>query len=79
MFGALASSYFGYVFIVLGRSIGNGVGEALHRWAIQHTSEFGTWHAVGESALLALFLVMALSLSLLFARSLYRIGKDSSP
>ncbi len=78
MFTVMAASYFGYVCVVLGRNIGTGLGEALHRWAIQHTSSFGTWHAIGESALLALFFVMALSLSLLFARSLYRLGKDSS-
>lgn len=79
IFTAMAASYFGYVCVVLGRNIGTSLGEVLHRWAIQHTSSFGTWHAIGESALLALFLVMALSLSLLFARSLYRLGKDSSP
>ena len=79
IFTAMAASYFGYVCIVLGRNIGTSVGEVLHRWAIQHTSSFGTWHAIGESALLALFFVMALSLSLMFARSLYRLGKDSSP
>jgi putative peptide zinc metalloprotease protein len=77
-FALFAAVYFSYVFVVLGQNIGRSLSASLQRWAAHDTTAVGIWQALGESALLALFLVMALSLSLLFARSLYRIGKDSS-
>jgi putative peptide zinc metalloprotease protein len=75
-FGAMATAYFLYTIVMLGTDIGLGVGEIVRRWALRDSAPFGHWHVAGESALLALLVVMALSLACLLARSLHRIGKD---
>jgi len=75
-FGAMATAYFTYTLALLGSNIGHGASEIARRWALRDTTPFGNWHVAGESALLALLLVMALSLACLLARSLHRIGKD---
>jgi putative peptide zinc metalloprotease protein len=76
MFGALATTYFVYTLAMLGQGIGYSASEAAARWAGRDSVPFGNWHVVGESALLALLLTMALSIAILLARSLHRIGKD---
>ncbi len=76
-FTGIASAYFSYVLSALGKNIGYSASESAHRWAVHDRTPFGLWHAVGESALLVLLLVMAISLSFLLARSINRIGKDS--
>jgi putative peptide zinc metalloprotease protein len=75
-FGVMATAYFAYTIVLLGTDIGHGASEIAHRWALRDSTPFGHWHVAGESALLALLVVMALSLTCLLARSLHRIGKD---
>lgn len=75
-FGVLAIAYFAYTLAMLGADIGHSASEIASRWALRDSAPFGHWHVAGESALLALLLVMALSLALLLARSIHRIGKD---
>jgi hypothetical protein len=75
-FGVMATAYFAYTIVLLGTDIGHGASEIAHRWALRDSTPFGHWHVAGESALLALLVVMALSLACLLARSLHRIGKD---
>ncbi len=75
-FGVMATAYFAYTLAMLGTDIGRGASEIAQRWAIRDSAPFGHWHVAGESALLALLVVMALSLAFLLARSLHRIGKD---
>ena len=75
-FGVMATAYFAYTIVLLGTDIGHGASEIAHRWAVRDGTPFGHWHVVGESALFALLVVMALSLACLLARSLHRIGKD---
>jgi putative peptide zinc metalloprotease protein len=75
-FGAMAAAYFIYTLALLGTNIGHGASEIARRWVLRDSTPFGNWHVVGESALLALLLVMALSLACLLARSIHRIGKD---
>lgn len=75
-FGVMATAYFAYTLALLGTDIGHGASEIADRWALRDSAPFGTWHVVGECALLALLVVMALSLACLLARSLQRIGKD---
>jgi putative peptide zinc metalloprotease protein len=75
-FGAIAIAYFAYTLAMLGKNIGHSISEVAQRWAIRDITPFGHWHVAGESALLALIAVMALSLAFLLARSLHRIGKD---
>jgi putative peptide zinc metalloprotease protein len=75
-FGAMAAAYFVYTLSLLGKDIGHGASEIAHRWALRDTAPFGNWHVVGESALLGLLVVMALSIACLLARSIQRIGKD---
>ena len=75
-FGVMALAYFAYTIVVLGTDIGRGAGEIAQRWTIRDSAPFGHWHVAGESALLALLVVMALSLAFLLARSLHRLGKD---
>jgi putative peptide zinc metalloprotease protein len=76
MFGVLATAYFAYTLAMLGLGIAQGASEVAARWADRDSVPFGNWHVVGESALLMLLIVMALSLAFLLARSLHRIGKD---
>jgi putative peptide zinc metalloprotease protein len=76
LFAALATTYFVYTLAMLGQGIGYGASEVAARWAGRDSVPFGNWHVVGESALLALLLAMALSIAILLARSLHRIGKD---
>jgi putative peptide zinc metalloprotease protein len=75
-FGVMAAIYFAYTLAMLGTNIGHGASEIARRWISRDGTPFGNWHIVGEAALLALLLVMALSLAFLLARSLHRIGKD---
>ena len=75
-FGAIALSYFTYTLAMLGRNLGHGASEIAQRWSVRNSTPFGHWHVAGESALLALLAVVALSLAFLLARSLHRIGKD---
>jgi hypothetical protein len=75
-FGTIAIVYFAYALTMLGTSIGHGASEIAQRWSLRDSAPFGNWHVAGESALLALLIVMALSLAFLLARSLLRIGKD---
>ena len=75
-FGAIALAYFAYTLAMLGRNIGHGASEVAVRWSVRDGTLFGNWHVAGESALLALLIVVALSLAILLARSLHRIGKD---
>ena len=75
-FGAIAVAYFAYTFAMLGMNIGRGASEIAQHWSLRDSAPFGNWHVAGESALLALLIVMALSLAFLLARSLHRIGKD---
>jgi putative peptide zinc metalloprotease protein len=75
-FGAIALAYFAYTLAMLGRNIGHGASEIAQRWSVRDSTPFGNWHVAGESALLALLIVVALSLAILLARSLHRIGKD---
>jgi len=75
-FAAMATAYFAYTLALLGTDIGHGASEIVDRWVLRDSAPFGTWHVVGECALFALLLVMALSLACLLARSLQRIGKD---
>lgn len=76
-FALLATAYFGYVFAMLGHHIGRSLGAALHEWAAADATPTQAWLVARETALLALFVLMASSLAILFARSLDRIGKDS--
>ena len=76
-FGSIATAYFAYLIAMLGSDIGRGAGEVANRWAIRASTPFGGWHFVGESALLVLLVVMAVSVACLLARSLIRIGKGS--
>jgi putative peptide zinc metalloprotease protein len=76
-FAGIAVAYFAYVLAVLGANIGHSAGASAHRWADHVSTPFGTWHAVGESAVLALLVVMAVSLAFLLARSIHRIGRDT--
>jgi putative peptide zinc metalloprotease protein len=75
-FGLMATAYFVYTLALLGTDIGRGASEIAHRWMLRDTTPFGNWHVVGESALLGLLIVMALSIACLLARSIQRIGKD---
>jgi len=75
-FGVMAVAYFAYTLAMLGTDIGRSASELGQRWGIRHTAPFGHWHVAGESALLALLVVMALSLAFLLGRSLHRLGKD---
>jgi putative peptide zinc metalloprotease protein len=75
-FGVMAAAYFVYTLAMLGTDIGQGASEIVRRWAMRDSAPFGNWHVAGESALLALLVVMALSLAFLLARSIHRIGKD---
>jgi hypothetical protein len=75
-FGVMAMAYFAYTLATLGAHIGHSASEVAHRWAVRDSAPFGPWHVAGESALLALLVVMALSLACLLARSIHRIGKD---
>jgi hypothetical protein len=75
-FGVMAAVYFAYTLLMLGTDVGRGAGEIAHRWATRDSAPFGHWHVAGESALLALLIVMALSLAFLLARSIHRLGKD---
>lgn len=75
-FGVMAIAYFAYTLVMLGRDIGHGASEIAHRWALRDNAPFGHWHVAGETALVALLAVMALSLAFLLARSLHRLGKD---
>ena len=75
-FGAIATAYFAYTFAMLGMNIGHGASEIAERWPLRDATPFGNWHIAGDAALLALLIVMALSIALLLARSLHRIGKD---
>ncbi len=61
---------------MLGMNIGHGASEIAERWPLRDATPFGNWHIAGDAALLALLIVMALSIALLLARSLHRIGKD---
>ena len=76
-FGSIAAAYFAYVFAMLGSDIGIGAGQVVSRWAMRENTPFGAWHVVGESALLALLVVMAVSVACLLARSITRIARDS--
>jgi len=73
-FTAIAFAYFAYLLLVLGAGIGKSLGATAEKWAAGEAS----WPAVGEFALLALLLVMAVSLSFVLARSIHRIGRISS-
>jgi putative peptide zinc metalloprotease protein len=75
-FVAIATAYFAYTFAILGTSIGHSASAITERWLLRNATPFGNWHVAGEAALLALLIVMALSIALLLARSLHRIGKD---
>ena len=75
-FSAIAFAYFACTLAMLGTNIGHGASEIAQRWSARGSTPFGNWHVVGESALLALLVVMALSLAVLLARSIHRIGKD---
>lgn len=75
-FSGMATAYFGYTLVMLGTNIGHGASEIARRWDLRDSTPFGSWHVVGESALFALIVVMALSLAFLLARSLHRLGKD---
>jgi putative peptide zinc metalloprotease protein len=76
-FGFIAAAYFAYVLAMLGIDIGRGASEVARRWAAHESTPFGGWHVIGESALLALLVVMAVSIACLLARALTRIGRDS--
>ena len=76
-FGFIATAYFAYVLVMLGTDIGRGASQVASRWSDRHITPFGTWHVVGESALLALLVVMAVSVACLLARSITRIGRNS--
>ncbi len=76
-FGCIAGAYFTYVLAMLGTGIGRGASEVATRWAIRQSTPFGEWHVVGESALLALLVVMAVSVACLLARAIARIGRSS--
>jgi putative peptide zinc metalloprotease protein len=76
-FGCIASAYFSYMLAMLGTDIGRGASEVANRWEIRESAPFGAWHVVGESALLALLVVMAVSVACLLARSITRIGRNS--
>jgi hypothetical protein len=75
-FGVMAAVYFAYTLLMLGTDIGRSASEIAYRWALLHSAPFGHWHVAGESALLALLIVIALSLAFLLARSIHRLGKD---
>jgi len=75
-FGVMAVAYFAYTLAMLGTDIGRSASEIAQRWTVRDSALFGYWHVVGETALLALLVVMALSLAFLLARSLHRLGKD---
>jgi putative peptide zinc metalloprotease protein len=76
-FGCIAGVYFTYVLAMLGRNIGRGASEVATRWAVRQSTPFGAWHVAGESALLALLVVMAVSVACLLARSITQIGSNS--
>jgi putative peptide zinc metalloprotease protein len=76
-FAGFALAYFAYLLAVLGVNLGHSASASASQWAAYDHSPFGLWHAVGESAVLALLLVMAISLAVLLARSIHRIGRDS--
>jgi putative peptide zinc metalloprotease protein len=76
-FTGLAVIYFSFALIVLGNGIGRSAGEAFNRWASHDGAPLGLWHAVGESAVLALLVIVAFSFSFLLAHSITRVGKDS--
>jgi putative peptide zinc metalloprotease protein len=78
-FGCIAGAYFVYVLAMLGTGIGRGASEVGARWAARNSTPFGAWHVAGESALLALLVVMAVSVACLLARSISRIGRNSQP
>jgi putative peptide zinc metalloprotease protein len=75
-FAGFAIAYFAYLLAVLGANIGQSASASESRWAAWDHTPYGLWHAVGESAVLALLLVMAASLAVLLARSIHRIGRD---
>jgi hypothetical protein len=74
-FTATAFAYFAYLLLMLGTSLGKSAGAATEKWA----EEGVMWQAVGESALLTLLLVMAVSLAFVLAQSIHRIGRISPP
>ncbi len=76
-FASLAIAYFAYLLAVLGTNIGHSSGASAFRWTTYDHTPYGLWHAAGESAVLALLLVMAISLAVLLARSIHRIGRGS--
>lgn len=73
-FTGIALAYFVYLLLMLGTGIGRSAGAASDQWA----TSGAVWQAVGESALLALLLLMAISLASLLAQSIHRIGRIST-
>jgi putative peptide zinc metalloprotease protein len=70
-FTAIAFVYFAYLLLMLGTGIGKSAAAA--KWA----PAGAPWQAIGEFALLALLLAMAVSLAFVLAQSLHRIGRIS--
>lgn len=72
-FAGAALTYFTYLLLMLGTGIGKSAGTAAEKWATSGVM----WHAIGESAVLALLVVMAVSLAFVLAQSIHRIGRIS--